>query len=217
MLQVTLKYRILWMGVLLAAATVLAVRLSSCDLRRLGPPLPELFSKEYLLSHGYSTYTIQTLLSYKELPADIVTNLLQEEDASTRHLLACNAYITQDQRKLLLADKNAYVRGGVAMNPSLSTEEIALIRKDRSHIVVYGLAMNPFVPEHTLIALWREHAAPLSAFAKNPLCPDQIVEAIQKNGGSLDKDLLKMGQKERQKGIYRDKLLPSRDRCYRPN
>lgn len=188
------EWRIFLIGILLLSV--------GCDLRRIGPPIPRLFGKEYLEEHGYGTNVINALLEYQKIDHETVIKLLELPNADVREMLGPNAYLTRNERDILWQDKSERVRYAVATNPSLTSDEVLLAMKDTSSMVWHGLAMNPFVPKNVLITLRYKRSVSLSAFAQNPNCPDVIVEEIERSGNSVQKKLLEFGRVQKKKGYY---------------
>lgn len=183
---------------------LLSLLLAGCDLRRMGPPIPEAFAKEYLEAHGYGANDINALVEYDKIDHAMFLQLSCVSDVSVRHMLGRNPHLTREERAALLGDEDAYVRAGVAMNPCLSRDEILMLSKEpQNSPVVSGLAMNPFVPVEVLLRLDHEHTGLLGAFAANANCPAAIVKEIEEHGGSADKKLLAASQAKKRDWSYR--------------
>ncbi len=197
-----LKFFSLWVlsSILLAAGL-------GCDLRKIGPPIPELFAKEFLVKHGYGTNIIEAVLEYKNINSNSIVSLMNCSDVNVRHMVARNSHLTSDERSVFINDKHDYVKTGVAMNPCLSQDEIFLLMNKTVPSVLYGLAMNPFIPHDILMKLHNEYNVPLSAFATNPNCPPRLINEIEAHGSSLEKDLLVLGKAEKEKGVYLGRSL----------
>lgn len=188
---------------LVTSCGLLCQMLGGCDCRSVGPALPEVHAKEYLLDHGYDARLVETLLQYGRLDQSAVRELMHVPDVSVRHMLAQNSGLTADERALLMGDTEEFVVGGVAMNPSITQSEAQSLINKKSKIVLHGLAMNPFVQQDMLLRLRYEYAVPQIAFAQNPCCPVSIANEIQESGSSLEKDVLAISKAERRKGVYR--------------
>ncbi|MBI2438626.1 MAG: hypothetical protein HYV36_07435 [Lentisphaerae bacterium] len=170
---------------------------ASCDLRRIGPPLPELYCREYLEQHGFSANVIKAVIEYGEIDSAIVSRLLDVKDVDVRQIIGRNRHLSREQRNVLLKDQSASVREGVAMNPSLTQNEIHAIMQDSSPRVLISLAMNPAVPKDILIELRHSLNVSLSAFAQNPSCPTEILDEIAERGTAQDRQLLAITHRRR--------------------
>lgn len=189
---------------LLQCTLPVCLLMAGCDLRRMGPPLPEAFAKEYLAEHGYGANDINALVEYGKIDHAMFLQLSGVSDVSVRHMLGRNSHLTREERAALLEDESAYVRAGVAMNPSLSKDEILMLSKEpQDSPVQSGLAINPFVPVEVLLRLDHEHTGLLGAFAANANCPTAIVKEIEEHGRSADKKLLAASQAKQRDWSYR--------------
>lgn len=189
----------------LQCSLLICLLLMGCDLRRIGPALPELFGKEYLEEHGYGTNVIKSVLEYDVIDHAMFLQLSCVPDVSVRHMLGRNSHLTRDERAILLKDKIDYVRAGVAMNPCVSRDEILVLisQESRYSPVLHGLAMNPFVPQDILMKLYHEYQDLVDSFAKNVNCPTVIVQEIEGHGTSQGKKMLAWAQTRKHEGAYR--------------
>ena len=166
------------------------VGLSGCDMRRLGPPLYETFSKEYLEKNGFSADIVSAVCDGKAIDHDTFLVLAKVPDTSVKHMLARNPHLSREERQMLFKDKDQFVRQGVAMNPALDREEISQALSDSSSFVWGALAMNPAVPADVLLELRIQRHVSLHAFAQNTNCPVAIVREIEESKDTLAKQLL---------------------------
>jgi len=177
--------------------------LLGCDLRRMGPPLPEVFAREYLEKQGYEKSTLNDVFEYQPIDRDVFERLSRVSDVSVRHMLARNGHLSRDERAILLVDRVDYVRAGVAMNPGITRDEVLKLVEEPYGPVLHGLAMNPFVPEDILLILRRKSSELLGSFAKNINCPDVIVQEIERSGSSTQKKMFSWTQARRTDANYR--------------
>jgi len=159
-----------------------------------GPARPKYYAEQCLSAQHINQDLIQQLIMWQDVGRDNFETFSQHPDENVRYMVAANPYTPPDILDRLAHDKSDIVFQGIASNRNLPEKTLNEQLKNKSRLQY--LVSNRQLSPQMLLKIYYEHRdIPLSCFAMNPNCPEEIREIIRKSGDYAAKACLEALEK----------------------